>query len=120
MRTLAVHHVSINVDDLEAATDFYVGRLGLSRRDDRPELGVDGAWLDAGDQQVHLIVAPPPAARGQHFALLVADLDATIAELRTGRLEVSDPVPVGSDRQAFLSDPSGNLIELHEAAPSSR
>lgn len=120
MRPLAVHHVSINVDDLEAATDFYVGTLGLSRRDDRPRLGVDGAWLDAGAQQVHLIVAPPPAARGQHFALLVADLDATIAELRAGQVEVSDPSPVGANRQAFLSDPAGNLIELHEAAPSPR
>jgi hypothetical protein len=31
-------------------------------------------------------------------------------------VEVSDPMPVGGRRQAFLSDPAGNLIELHEAA----
>jgi glyoxylase I family protein len=119
MRPLAVHHVSINVDDLEVATDFYVGVLGLSRRDDRPDLGVAGAWLDAGDQQVHLIHAPLPTGRGQHFALLVDDLDAVVAELRDRRVEVSDPVPVGRERQAFLSDPSGNLIEVHEGPRSS-
>jgi glyoxylase I family protein len=119
MRPLAVHHVSINVDDLEVATDFYVDVLGLSPRDDRPDLGVAGAWLDAGDQQVHLIDAPLPTGRGQHFALLVDDLDAVVAELRGRKLEVSDPVSVGHDRQTFLSDPSGNLIELHEVPPPS-
>jgi hypothetical protein len=27
---------------------------------------------------------------------------------------VSDPSPVGTGRQAFLHDPSGNLVELHQ------
>jgi catechol 2,3-dioxygenase-like lactoylglutathione lyase family enzyme len=55
VRPLAVHHVSINVDDLGAAAGFYVDILGLSRRNDRPDLAVDGMWLDAGAQQVHLM-----------------------------------------------------------------
>src|SRR5438128_1068824 len=45
---LAVHHVSINVDDVDAAVDFYVGVLGLRARTDRPDFGFAGAWLDAG------------------------------------------------------------------------
>jgi glyoxylase I family protein len=118
VHALAVHHVSINVDDVEAAVAFYVDVLGLAQREDRPaDLGVDGVWLDAGAQQVHLIHAPPPTARGQHFALLVDDLDATVDELRERKVRVSDPVPVGRNRQSFLNDPAGNLIELHEAAP---
>ena len=118
MRALAVHHVSINVDDVDAAIAFYVDVLGLTQRQDRPaDLGVDGVWLDAGAQQVHLIHAPPPAARGQHFALLVDDLDAAVDELRGRSVAVSDPVPVGRSRQSFLEDPAGNLIELHQAAP---
>jgi glyoxylase I family protein len=114
MRPLAVHHVSINVDDVDAALDFYTGVLGLQPRTDRPDFGFGGAWLDAGGQQVHLIEGTSPAALGQHFALLVDDLDRTVAELRDRAVEVSDPKPVGSSRQAFLSDPSGNLIELHQ------
>jgi glyoxylase I family protein len=114
MRPLAVHHVSINVDDVDAALDFYTGVLGLRPRTDRPDFGFGGAWLDAGGQQVHLIEGTSPAALGQHFALLVDDLDRTVAELRDRAVEVSDPKPVGSSRQAFLSDPSGNLIELHQ------
>jgi catechol 2,3-dioxygenase-like lactoylglutathione lyase family enzyme len=119
VRALAVHHVSINVDDVDAALGFYVDVLGLAQRQDRPpDLGVGGAWLDAGAQQVHLIHAPPPTARGQHFALLVDDLDAVVDELRGRSVDVSDPVPVGRNRQSFLHDPAGNLIELHEAASS--
>jgi glyoxylase I family protein len=115
MRPLAVHHVSINVDDVEAALAFYTGVLGLEPRTDRPDFGFGGAWLDAGGQQVHLIEGRPPAGLGQHFALLVEDLDGVVAELRERAVEVSDPKPVGSSRQAFVTDPSGNLVELHQA-----
>jgi glyoxylase I family protein len=116
MKPIAVHHVSINVRDVDEAAHFYVDQLGLVRRADRPDFGFGGAWLDAGNQQVHLIEGEPPAAVGQHFALLVDDLDEVIAELRAQAVVVSDAVPVGTGRQAFLSDPSGNGVELHEAA----
>ncbi|MEQ1786354.1 MAG: VOC family protein [Acidimicrobiales bacterium] len=116
MQVLGVHHVSINVADVGAAAAFYVERLGLTQRGDRPDFGFGGAWLDAGGQQVHLIEAPQPDERGQHFALQVADLDATIAELRGAGVTVSDASPVGTGRQAFLHDPAGNLVELHQPA----
>ena len=115
MRPLAVHHVSINVADVEAALSFYTDVLGLEARTDRPDFAFGGAWLDAGGQQVHLIEGEPPPGLGQHFALLVEDLEATVAELRGRGVEVSDPRPVGRSRQAFLTDPSGNRIELHQA-----
>jgi glyoxylase I family protein len=116
MQPTGVHHVSINVTDVEEALRFYTGVLGLTQRSDRPDLRVEGAWLDAGGQQVHLIVAGVPDGLGQHFALRVDDLDATVVELRDQGIEVSDPGIVGTGRQSFLVDPSGNLVELH--APS--
>lgn len=119
VRALAVHHVSINVGDVDGAVRFYTEVLGLSPRADRPELGVQGAWLDAGAQQLHLIRAEPPPGRGQHFALLVEDLEGVVAELRSTGVTVSDPSAVGTGRQAFLNDPAGNLIELHQAGPRS-
>jgi glyoxylase I family protein len=114
MKVQGVHHVSINVDDVEAALSFYVGTLGLVQRKDRPDFGIAGAWLDAGSQQVHLIGLSPPPAQGQHFALQVDDLDQVIGELRAEGIEVSDPSPVGPNRQAFLSDPAGNQVELQQ------
>ncbi len=121
MQPLAIHHVSINVTDVDTALAFYTEVLGGSPRTDRPDFGFGGAWIDFGGQQLHLIEAPTPANLGQHFAVQVADMDATITELRDRGLEVSDAIPVGANLQAFLSDPAGNGIELHEvggATPS--
>jgi len=114
MRPSAIHHVSINVTDLNTALAFYTERLGLTARTDRPANLGPGAWLDAGGEQLHLIVGNVPAGHGQHFALRVDDLDASIAELRAAATPVSNPVPVGAARQAFLNDPDGNTVELHE------
>ncbi len=110
-----VHHVSLNVADLPAAARFYTDVLGLSPLP-RPDLGVDGVWLDAGEQQLHLIeVAGFDAPAGQHFAFEVVDIDATIAELRDRGVRVSDPATIDDVcRQAFFSDPSGNLLELNQ------
>src|SRR5262252_4471343 len=112
MQPAGLHHVSINVRDVSAARAFYVDVLGLTERADRPDFNFDGAWLDAGSQQVHLIQAEVPPDRGQHFALAVTDLDGAVAELRGRGLRVTDPVPVGTGRQSFLYDPAGNRIEL--------
>ena len=108
--------MSINVTEVDAAVRFYVDVLGLTPRQDRPDFGFGGAWLDAGPQQLHLIVGDVPAGLGQHLALQVDDLDVAVAELRAGAIDVSDPSPVGTGRQAFLTDPSGNLVELHQPA----
>lgn len=114
MKPLGVHHVSINVEDVDAALGFYVGLLGLTQRYDRPDFGFPGAWLDAGGQQVHLIGAAAPPAKGQHFAIRVDDLAAVVAELRARGVQVSDVMTVGASIQAFVSDPSGNQVELHQ------
>ncbi|MEO7556629.1 MAG: VOC family protein, partial [Acidimicrobiales bacterium] len=110
-----VHHVSINVSDVDAAVRFYTEVLGLTMRRDRPDFSFGGAWLDVGAQQVHLIEAAIPDSAGQHFALLVDDLEAVVTELRGRSVDVSDSKPVGTGRQAFVADPSGNLVELHQA-----
>jgi catechol 2,3-dioxygenase-like lactoylglutathione lyase family enzyme len=115
VQPIGVHHVSINVADVDEAIRFYTEVLGLTPRTDRPELGVGGAWLDAGGQQLHLIEGDVPEGKGQHFALQVGDLAAVIVELRASGLKVSDASAIGSGQQAFLLDPGGNLVELHQA-----
>ena len=91
MKPAGVHHVSINVSDVDAAKDFYVDVLGLTERADRPDFGFGGAWLDLGGQQVHLIEGAVPDRLGQHFAIAVDDLDAVVDELRGRGVKVSDP-----------------------------
>ncbi|MGE3618975.1 MAG: VOC family protein [Acidimicrobiia bacterium] len=114
MRTLGLHHTAVNVEDLDEALDFYVGVLGMHRRTDRPALRIDGAWLDTGQEQVHLVCGDVPPDHGQHIALLVEDLPAAVAELGQAGYEVSPIVTIGSSIQAFLHDPSGNRVELHQ------
>jgi glyoxylase I family protein len=116
IQSLGVHHVSINVTDAAESVDFYTRVLGLSERTDRPDFPFAGAWLDVGDQQVHLLEVDVPDDKGQHFAIRVADLAAAVASLRALGVTITDPSPVGSSLQSFLHDPSGNRIELHQPA----
>ena len=111
-----VHHVSLNVTDAEESRRFYVDVLGFEERTDRPEFPFAGAWLQVGEQQVHLLeVADFVPPKGQHFALHVNDLDATRDELIEHGVDVSEPSAIGEVcRQCFFTDPTGNLIELNE------
>jgi len=114
MEPLAVHHVSLNVPDVDEGVAFYTGVLGGTLRDDRPDFGIAGAWINLGTQQVHLIEAPVPPNYGQHFAIRVGDLDSVVKELRSKGIEIGDPVDVGPNRQTFINDPAGNPVELHQ------
>jgi glyoxylase I family protein len=116
MKPLGLHHVSVNVPDVASALQFYTEVLGLTQRADRPDFGFGGAWLNAGDQQVHLIEAPTPPDLGQHLALAVAEIDSIVAELRDAGVQVSEPVLVAKGLQAFLHDPCGNTVELYQPA----
>ena len=111
-----VHHVSLNVTDAAVATRFYVDVLGMTQRNDRPDFGFDGAWLQSGDQQIHLLeVADFVPPQGQHFALRVAELDAARTHLQSHGVQVSKPSEQpGICVQCFFKDPTGNLIELNQ------
>src|SRR5580704_5193553 len=110
-----IDHVQVNVTDVPAAIEFYTEHLGLTQNFTRPDFGFAGAWLDAGGQQVHLIELPAPPNMGQHFALLYDSVDVMVDHLRSLGLEVTDPVVNGAGRhQAFVSDPWGNGIEIHQ------
>ncbi|MEM9466891.1 MAG: VOC family protein [Actinomycetota bacterium] len=107
-----VHHVSLNVTDTDAAVAFY-RELGFEPID-RPDLGFPGAWLRIGDTgELHLLEFPPPDAKGQHFSVHVDDLDAAVSTLADAGIEPDRIGGIdGICRQAFLSDPSGNQVEL--------
>lgn len=116
MKLHGVHHVSLNVGDLDEATRFYTEVLGLEVLP-RPDFGFPGLWLRAEGQEIHLMqVEKHRAPEGQHFAFRVDDIDASVAELQDLGVEVRGPyaIPGVSARQAFFHDPSGNMIELNQ------
>ena len=118
MEPLGIHHVSVNVSNVDEGISFYTDVLGGTVREDRPDFSFGGAWIDLGSQQLHLIEARVPANLGQHFAIRVDDLDGVVDELRSKGIELADPVGVGANRQTFLNDPAGNVVELHEVGVS--
>lgn len=118
MELLGVHHVSINVTDLDQTLAFYRDTLGLQVLGNRPDavISVDGAWLGCPDgRELHLLVNEMPTAKGQHWAFEVADIEATVATLTEAGHKVSKPATMeGICRQVFCKDPSGNLVEFNQ------
>ncbi len=116
-----MHHISISVDDLEEARDFYAGLLELAEID-RPALPNPGFWLQAGACQLHLTgredrpgeAAVPGTGAGEtHFAFAASDLEPVKRRLETAGVEVKDGVNAALGmRQLFFRDPSDNLVEV--------
>ena len=114
MTGLGLHHVSINVDDTAEAEAFYRDVLDM-KPIERPDIGINGAWLEAGNGvQVHLIELPGGGPDSNHMAFAVADIEADIARLRAAGRDVADWTDIGTGRQVFLRDPSGNIVELNQ------
>jgi catechol 2,3-dioxygenase-like lactoylglutathione lyase family enzyme len=124
-----LHHVSINVTDLERARYFYGTVLGLPELP-RPDFDFAGAWYALGDRQLHLIVHPPTRTlrgttlidgRDGHFALRIGDFDGTLAALQRHAVPLRDrrdnPTPWA---QIYVTDPDGNVIELNAARDGQR
>ncbi len=122
-----IHHIAIIVSDHDAALDFYVSKLGFAiiRDNYRPNRNDWKLDLDAGDGIELEIFAesnPPkrvnrPEACGlRHLAFRVADIDATVAELKQKGIDCE---PIRTDeftnkRMTFFFDPDGLPLELHE------
>jgi glyoxylase I family protein len=124
---LGYAHVNIVVTDIEAARDFYEGKLGLERLP-RPDFGgFAGEWYRLGAAQLHLSVAermPEWNGTAPHMALhLAADTFVeAVGRLEAAGVELTSGVRSREDfgvtvQTAFCRDPAGNLIELTDVAP---
>jgi methylmalonyl-CoA epimerase len=129
-----IDHVGIAVHDLDEALEIYDKRFAMQlvHREAIDEQGVEAALLDVGDGHVELLSPTAPdtpigrflASRGagmHHLAYAVADIDATLADLRDRAFTLIDDVPragIRSSRVAFLDPRScgGVLTEIVEPA----
>jgi glyoxylase I family protein len=117
-----LHHVSLNVTDLERAKMFYEKVLCLEELE-RPDFGFPGAWYKVGQQQLHLIVLSSSqtirqdqqlTSREGHFALRVGNYSETVDWLEKHGVEIlKKPDSKSGFAQIFCADPDGNLIELN-------
>jgi glyoxylase I family protein len=121
MAVLAMHHCSVIVESTEKALNFYQGILGLDVDSSRPDLGYPGAWLNVGQQQIHLLELPNPdpsegrpehGGRDRHTALLVDDLDDLVTKLDAASIVYT--LSKSGRRALFCRDPDFNAVEIIE------
>jgi catechol 2,3-dioxygenase-like lactoylglutathione lyase family enzyme len=112
------------VTDVQAAVDFYTTHLGF-----RLNTSAAPAFADVVRGPLRLLLsgpassgarATPPdaAAAGRNrIHLVVDDLDAEIARLRSASLPLRSELVSGpGGRQILTADPDGNLVELFQPA----
>ena len=137
-----MHHVGIVVDDLAAATEFFV-ELGLELQGDGT---VEGRWVDRivgldgvrvefamvqtpdGHGRLELVKFHAPSTEGgngdapantpgiRHVAFAVEDIDAVIAGLRARGAELVGELVRYEDsyRLCYVRGPEGIIVELAE------
>jgi catechol 2,3-dioxygenase-like lactoylglutathione lyase family enzyme len=135
-------HVGIVVDDLDAATEFFV-QLGLERQGGG---NVEGSWVDRivaldgvrvdfafmqtpdGHGRLELIKFRSPPTQGgdrdapantpglRHVAFVVEDIEAVVAGLRARGAELVGEVVryENSYRLCYVRGPEGIIVELAE------
>jgi catechol 2,3-dioxygenase-like lactoylglutathione lyase family enzyme len=127
MATVSVRYI---VDDVDAAIDFYTQRLDFTEvMHPAPTF----AMLSRGD--LRLVLSAPSGAGGggqpmpdgskpepggwNRFSLEVADLAATVEQLRKAGVHFRNDIITGvGGKQILLDDPSGNPVELFEPTRS--
>jgi catechol 2,3-dioxygenase-like lactoylglutathione lyase family enzyme len=135
IRIRKIEHVGLRVDDLAESEAFYTGLLGLPKVDIRKAVGqvrpgygedlqkVTGArsgkgalWIQIPGLQVHLVGGDKDTGLANpfdtHLAVEVEDFEEakrTLDERGVKYVEAPEGLPY---RQAFLTDPTGNTIEL--------
>lgn len=113
----SIQHVNVMVDDLDAAIEFYGDVLGLTRAT-TPDLGFPAQFFAVDDhQEIHVNQLGDVHPERSHFCLRLDDFNAVFNRaLDRGLFETETwgqarRLPTGV-MQAFVRDPSGNLIEI--------
>ena len=112
------------VDDVAAATDFYVKVLGFEVLTSFPP-----AFADVARGRLRLLLSGPTSSAGRpmpdgvkpgpggwnRIHLIVDDIDAEVARLSAAGVSFRNDIVVGpGGSQVLACDPSGNFIELFQ------
>lgn len=118
MQIKGIDHVTVLITDAGRAIAFYQGALGLpevSSPSTFPEAGLSVRWLKAGEQYIHLLIAPEADKPGRrHFALHVNDAKAARKHFESKGISIRETTPIPGAERFFISDPDGNRIEIIE------
>ncbi len=113
MRVRALDFVVYNVPDMKQAKAFYHDVLGLRRGDE-----YTNTWAEFSTEPLTLCLCKPdpgPWEGSTAVALAVDDVYAAVEELRAKGIQVLlEPEETSVCHMAFIADPFGNRICLHQ------
>ena len=125
MQTQAIHpavrlgHVHLRVADLDRALAFYRDALGFGVAADARELGLDLAFLRAGDYHHHVAINAMASA-APHAAFVYPDrreLSRAVRRLLDHGHAIDHASDHGGTVSVYLADPDGNGLELYYDCP---
>jgi catechol 2,3-dioxygenase len=124
-----VGHVHLRVADLDRALAFYRDALGFGVVADARVIGLDMAFLAAGDYHHHVGLntfdsaggPPPPGHTGLYHVAFVYPDRRELGRAVQRLLDYGHPIDHGTDHggtvSVYLADPDGNGVELYYDRP---
>ena len=116
--TLGMHHVALNVSDIESCEHFYVELLGM-QVEWRPD--ADNVYLSSGNDNLALHRGEPDCESGgqrlDHIGFFIASpdqVDEWYAFLSHNHVPVKSPPKTHRDgaRSFYCSDPEGTTVQV--------
>ena len=125
MQLKGIHHIALNVKDLDRAERFYTDVLGFQVTH-RFSKGLRHLMLETGNAAIALFETPDLKVEEAmnllsedgylHLALEAdpADFKAIIKELQTKKIQIDNgPVKRGNGESVYFNDPDHNHLEIH-------
>ena len=125
MQLKGIHHIALNVKDLDRAEGFYTDVLGFQVTN-RFSKGLRHLMLETGNAAIALFESPELEVKEAinllseegylHLALEAdpADFENIIKELQSKNIHINNgPVKRGDGESIYFNDPDDNHLEIH-------
>ena len=125
MQLKGIHHIALNVKDLDRAEKFYTDILGFQVTH-RFNKGLNHLMLETGNAAIALFESPQLEVKDamnllsedgyMHLAFEAnpADFENIVKELKTKNITIdSGPVKRGDGESIYFNDPDDNHLEIH-------
>jgi glyoxylase I family protein len=125
MQLKGIHHIALNVKDLDRAERFYTDVLGFQVTH-RFSKGLRHLMLETGNAAIALFEAPELEVKEAMkllseegylhlaFAAETADFKKIVTELQSKNIHIDNgPVKRGDGESIYFNDPDDNHLEIH-------
>ena len=125
MQLKGIHHIALNVKDLDRAENFYTDVLGFQVTN-RFSKGLRHLMLETGNAAIALFESPELEVKEAinllseegylHLAFEAkpADFENIVKELKSKNINIDNgPVKRGDGESIYFNDPDDNHLEIH-------